>query len=159
MTKGGNLNSLLVLKWPKNIPSALFLLISFTNVLFSGPRLWNVLCTRYSLSTSHQSPDKRLFSQSVSLHLSFAIYLVNGHSFRVSSLMCMSTVSELWSAPSFLLLFFLHVIKLKSVKARYINLLVLSALVQKWCTYDLQMNQSIRDKLGFAVPDIICLKL
>lgn len=85
VTKGGNLNSLLVLKWSKNIPSALFfffLLISFTNVLFSGPRLWNVLCTRYSLSTSHQSPNKRLFSQSVSLHLSFAIYLVHGHSFR-----------------------------------------------------------------------------
>lgn len=48
-------------------------------------------------------------------------------------------------------------LQLQSVKARY--LIVLSALVHKLCTCDLQMNQSIRDKLGFAVPDMICLKL
>lgn len=79
-------------------------------------------------------------------------HAVHGHSVRCAFI-------DVHVHHHFCCFFYLPVIKLQSVKARDINLLVLSALIQKCCTCDLQMKQSIRDMLGFGVPDMICLKL
>lgn len=144
-----------MLKRSKNIPSSLF-----TDLIYKCAVFWTealecavhtVLCQYQPPVSKQKTVQSKRFPPSELCHafgVSCDVYV--HHSLQIME-------STIISAVFFF--FFCLLLSYSLLRQEIINLLVLSALVQKCCTCDLQMNQSIRDMFGFGVPDMICLKL